>query len=105
MNPVRSARLKAGIRMSLLADTIGYSRTYMSLVESGKLKPSVLAILKIAKFLGCDPTPIYSYYKVLPKSFIERASGNPELFIRLGNFSDEELRGILLKLESGSSGS
>lgn len=50
----RARREKAGLSQEALALEVGLERSYLSRLERGKNQPTLLALLKLAKGLGCD---------------------------------------------------
>ncbi|MBL8279764.1 MAG: helix-turn-helix transcriptional regulator [Pelomonas sp.] len=50
----KAARLKAGLSQEALALETGIERSYISRLERGLSQPSLLALLKLAKGLGCE---------------------------------------------------
>jgi len=50
----QACRLKAGLSQEVLALEAGLERSYLSRLERGKNQPTLLALLKLAKGLGCD---------------------------------------------------
>lgn len=47
-------RLKAGLSQEALALETGIERSYISRLERGLSQPTLLALLKLAKGLGCE---------------------------------------------------
>jgi len=54
MNILKALRVLHGLRQKDLAYKVGRSRSWMSLVESGKLEPQREEAEKIADILGMD---------------------------------------------------
>ncbi len=50
----QARRLKAGLSQEVLALEAGLERSYLSRLERGKSQPTLLALLKLAKGLGCE---------------------------------------------------
>src|ERR1700682_2087429 len=50
---LRRARLKSGLKQSELAERAGISRQTLSVLESGRGRPSTLIALRLARVLGC----------------------------------------------------
>jgi len=50
----KAQRLKAGMSQETLAWETGIERSYISRLERGLSQPTLLALLKLAKGLGCD---------------------------------------------------
>lgn len=50
----RDKRLKVGLSQEALALETGIERSYISRLERGLSQPTLLALLKLAKGLGCD---------------------------------------------------
>ena len=51
---IKSARLRRGISQERLAELSNISRNSVSLIETGKINPTVLKVLDIASALGTD---------------------------------------------------
>lgn len=51
---IKSERLKKNISQERLAELTNISRNSVSLIETGKINPTVLKVLDIAKVLGTD---------------------------------------------------
>jgi len=49
---VRSFRTATGKSQEALADSCGFDRTYISLVERGRRNPSLVNLLRLARGLG-----------------------------------------------------
>lgn len=52
---VRAARLDAGLTQEQVAERAGLHRTYPGFVETGRMTPSLEAVVRIAEALGIDP--------------------------------------------------
>lgn len=50
----RDRRLEAGLSQEALALETGIERSYISRLERGLSQPTLLALLKLAKGLGCE---------------------------------------------------
>lgn len=50
----RTRRLKSGLSQEALALDTGIERSYISRLERGLSQPTLLALLKLAKGLGCE---------------------------------------------------
>jgi transcriptional regulator with XRE-family HTH domain len=51
-------RLKAGMSQEALALETGIERSYISRLERGLSQPTLLALLKLAKGLGCESSEL-----------------------------------------------
>ena len=51
---IKSERLRKNISQECLAELANVSRNSISLIETGKINPTILKILDIAKVLGTD---------------------------------------------------
>ena len=51
---IKSERLRKNISQERLAELTNISRNSVSLIETGKINPTVLKVLDIAKALGTD---------------------------------------------------
>ena len=51
---IKSERLRKNISQERLAELTNISRNSVSLIETGKIKPTVLKVLDIANVLGTD---------------------------------------------------
>ena len=51
---IKSYRLKAGISQEELAEKCDISRNSVSLIETGKINPTIIRIIDIATVLGID---------------------------------------------------
>ena len=51
---IKSERLRKNISQERLAELTNISRNSVSLIETGKINPTVLKVLDIAKVLGTD---------------------------------------------------
>lgn len=65
----RARREKAGLSQEALALEVGLERSYLSRLERGKNQPTLLALLKLAKGLGCDVAELLAPAE---KAFIRR---------------------------------
>ena len=52
---IKNLRLKLGLTQDVLSEKAGISQDYLSLIELGKRKPSLVRLIKIAKALGVEP--------------------------------------------------
>lgn len=50
----QARRLKVGLSQEALAHETGIERSYISRLERGLSQPTLLALLKLAKGLGCE---------------------------------------------------
>ncbi len=50
-----------GITKSELARMIGVSRSYITRLEKGQLRPSAEIMFKIARYFGCRVDEVFSY--------------------------------------------
>ena len=51
---VKSERLRKGLSQEELAEKCEISRNSISLIETGKINPTILRVIDIAKVLGVD---------------------------------------------------
>ena len=51
---IKSERIRKGISQEELAEKCDISRNSVSLVETGKINPTILRVVDIAKVLGVD---------------------------------------------------
>lgn len=51
---VKAARLRSGMSQEALALETGIERSYISRLERGLSQPTLLALLKLAKGIGCE---------------------------------------------------
>jgi transcriptional regulator with XRE-family HTH domain len=51
-------RTKRGLSQELLAEAAGYHRTYVSLLERGKHRPSLTTVIRLAVALGVSPSEL-----------------------------------------------
>ena len=51
---IKSERLRLGISQEELAERTNISRNSVSLIETGKINPTVLKVIDISKALGID---------------------------------------------------
>lgn len=56
-NALKVCRSAKKLSLEALAERVGLSQSYLSMIESGKREPTLASIEKIAKALGV-PTPI-----------------------------------------------
>ena len=54
---IKSERLRRNISQERLAELTNISRNSVSLIETGKINPTVLKVLDIANVLGTDLSP------------------------------------------------
>ena len=57
---IKVARIKTGLVQSDLADRIGVTQNYISLIETGKKIPSLKTLTKIARELDVSPGELLS---------------------------------------------
>lgn len=57
---IKLARIRAGLVQSELADRIGVTQNYISLIETGKKMPSLKTFTKIARELDVSPSELLS---------------------------------------------
>lgn len=60
---LRDVRLSKNVSQEALALSIGYDRTYVSLLERGKRNPSLRAICRIAAELKVQPSDLMPILK------------------------------------------
>jgi DNA modification methylase/DNA-binding XRE family transcriptional regulator len=63
---LRAARLAAGLSLATLATRLRVTKGYVSRLESGKTKPSIILLQRLAVMLGIDPDPLYILAGYLP---------------------------------------
>ena len=51
---IKSERLRQGLSQEELAEKCDISRNSVSLIETGKINPTILRVIDIAKVLGVD---------------------------------------------------
>lgn len=51
---IRRIRLHGRLTMETVADRTGFTKSYISMIESGKKSPPIATLIKIAKALGVD---------------------------------------------------
>jgi len=51
---IKSERLRCGMSQEELAEKCDISRNSVSLIETGKINPTILRVIDIAKVLGVD---------------------------------------------------
>ena len=51
---IKSERLRCGISQEFLAEKCGISRNSISLIETGKINPTITRVIDIAKILKVD---------------------------------------------------
>lgn len=57
---IRKIRIEKGISQQELANIANFSQSFLANVESGKKKPSLLTILRIAEALNVNPRDFFS---------------------------------------------
>lgn len=60
INKIKKIRTDKGISQLELANTANFSQSFLANVESGKKKPSLLTILRIADALNVNPREFFS---------------------------------------------
>jgi len=60
INKIKKIRTDKGISQLELANTANFSQSFLANVESGKKKPSLLTILRIAEALNVNPREFFS---------------------------------------------
>lgn len=61
---LKEARLSKAVSQEDLALTIGFDRTYISLLERGKRNPSLFAICEISQQLEVQPSDLMPSLKI-----------------------------------------
>ena len=56
---IRKIRIEKGISQQELANIANFSQSFLANVESGKKKPSVMTILRIAEALNVNPREFF----------------------------------------------
>lgn len=56
---IKRIRLEKGVSQLELANTANFSQSFLANVESGKKKPSVMTIIRIAKALNVNPRDFF----------------------------------------------
>lgn len=51
---IKSERLRKGVSQEELAEKCNISRNSVSLIETGKINPTIIRVIDIAKVLGVD---------------------------------------------------
>ena len=60
INKIKKIRTDKGISQLELANTANFSQSFLANVESGRKKPSLLTILRIAEALNVNPREFFS---------------------------------------------
>ncbi len=60
-NKVQQWREQKGVTKSILAHRVGLSRSYVTRLEKGEIKPSLEVMFRIARYLGCQIEEIFQY--------------------------------------------
>ena len=60
INKIKKIRTDKGISQLELANTANFSQSFLANVESGKKRPSLLTILRIAEALNVNPREFFS---------------------------------------------
>jgi transcriptional regulator with XRE-family HTH domain len=66
-NTIRDARIRHRLSLAELSAKTGYSRTYLSKIELGQLKPSHEAVLILAEALRLETSRLEYAYGFVPK--------------------------------------
>jgi len=85
-NAIKVMRTAAGLKQKKLADMVGVSVNYLSLVENGKREPSLSFLNRLAEALGV-PTGMFFLWQEVGERQISQN--------RLA-----QIRGLLLRLEA-----
>lgn len=56
---IKKIRIEKGVSQLELANTANFSQSFLANVESGKKKPSVMTIIRIAKALNVNPREFF----------------------------------------------
>lgn len=91
-NRITELRIKRGISEVRLSYEIGHSRTYINSVTSGRVTPSITALMKICEALEVS---MQSFFDVAEKSDAKR---NVEIW--LSTFDRDQLSSLNLALEA-----
>lgn len=68
---VREARVAQGIAQETLAGLAGIERSHMGKIERGEHLPTLAALIKMAKALGCRPSELMTAMEVrLPPDYL-----------------------------------
>jgi len=93
---IRELRKSQGYSLRSLAPLVGVGFTYLSKVESGKLgfseSPSADLIIRLAKTLDADADELMLMAGRVPDSITQRILEQPEVFRRLVQCNDRQLR-------------
>ncbi len=60
---IRRIRLQGRFTMEAVADRTGFTKSYISMIESGKKSPPIATLIKIAKALGVDVAAFFEQKK------------------------------------------
>ena len=67
---IHDLRCEKGLTQENISDAIGCVTSYMSLIENGKSKPSLLSLLGIANAIGCTvDTLLFEQYSFLSSQY------------------------------------
>lgn len=55
---VRRIRIAAGLTQEQLADTSGFTQSYISGLEAGRRNPTVVSLFELSQALGCEPVDL-----------------------------------------------
>lgn len=78
-NRVRESRKKMGKTQQEIADFVGISRTYLSMIENGKANMTFALRVKLAQMLGISP----GYDEVVPENTAELLCDKNTIFLEL----------------------
>lgn len=67
-HPLRTIRLSRGLTLGELADTTGFSASYLSRLESGNRRLNIDTIVKLSKSLECSPNDLLSQNIDVPET-------------------------------------
>ncbi len=59
INRIKEIRIEKGVSQLELANIANFSQSFLANVESGKKKPSVMTIIRIAKALNVNPREFF----------------------------------------------
>ncbi len=84
MRKIRSLRLQKKLTLEKVADRAGFTKSYLSMVESGKKSPPIATLSKIAKALDVDIAAFFEEKKPEDQiTLVSKGEGKP--VVRDGN--------------------
>lgn len=75
---IRDIRLRNRLTLQNLAEQTGFTKSYLSMVESGKKSPPIATLSKIAKSLGVDMAAFFDQKKPEDRiTLVKKGKGKP----------------------------